>query len=124
MNKKLFVAGVLCVGLGSCVSATVLQNDMMNSLKMFMKEDTVSYLVSSLDNTKIVLGELEKLEGKIEALPEDLLDAIRLAEQSELVRRTLGEELFSYFIRNKKAEWDEYKAQVSQYELAKYLPIL
>jgi glutamine synthetase len=36
----------------------------------------------------------------------------------------LGEELFHFFIRNKKLEWDEYKAQVTQYEIDKYLPIL
>ena len=33
-------------------------------------------------------------------------------------------QLLEYFIRNKKMEWDEYKAQVTQYEIDKYLPIL
>ena len=66
----------------------------------------------------------EKECAKIKSLPEDLLDAIRLTEKAEVVRRALGDELFHFFIRNKKLEWDEYKAQVTQYEIEKYLPIL
>ena len=53
-----------------------------------------------------------------------LLEAIKLTEKSELVKKALGEELFNFFIRNKKMEWDEYKAQVTEYETKKYLPIL
>ncbi|MEW6075296.1 MAG: glutamine synthetase family protein [Candidatus Omnitrophota bacterium] len=60
----------------------------------------------------------------IKSLPEDLLEAIKLTEKSDLVKKALGEELFHFFIRNKKLEWDEYKAQVTQYEVDKYLPIL
>jgi glutamine synthetase len=32
--------------------------------------------------------------------------------------------MFENFIRNKKLEWDEYKAQVSEYEIQRYLPLL
>ena len=66
----------------------------------------------------------QRERAKIKSLPEDLLEAIKLTEKSELVKSTLGEELFHFFIRNKKLEWDEYKAQVTQYEIDKYLPIL
>ena len=60
----------------------------------------------------------------IKSLPEDLLEAIKIAEQSKVVKECLGEKVFEYFIRNKNMEWDEYKAQVTQYEINKYLPIL
>jgi glutamine synthetase len=66
----------------------------------------------------------ERGRAKISSLPEDLLEAIKVTEKSELVKKALGEELFHYFIRNKKLEWDEYKAQVTQFEINKYLPIL
>ena len=62
--------------------------------------------------------------AKIKSLPEDLFEAIKITEKSELVKKALGEELFHFFIRNKRLEWDEYKAQVTQYEINKYLPIL
>lgn len=58
------------------------------------------------------------------ALPSDLNEAIIAMEQSELVRETLGEHVFEYVLRNKRAEWDDYRHQVSAYELDRYLPIL
>ena len=70
------------------------------------------------------MSEQQRGRANIKALPEDLLEAIKLTEKSELVRKALGEELFNFFIRNKKMEWDEYKAQVTGYETKKYLPIL
>lgn len=70
------------------------------------------------------MSEEEREKAKIKSLPADLLEAIKLTEKSELVKKALGEELFHFFIRNKKLEWDEYKAQVTQYEIDKYLPIL
>ena len=70
------------------------------------------------------MTEEQRERAKIKSLPEDLLEAIKLTEKSELIKKTLGEELFNFFIRNKKLEWDEYKAQVTQYEINKYLPIL
>jgi glutamine synthetase len=66
----------------------------------------------------------EKKAANITSLPEDLLEAIRLTENSGLVKKALGDKVFNHFIRNKRMEWDEYKAQVTGYELQKYLPIL
>ena len=43
--------------------------------------------------------------------------AIRLAEQSELLRRTLGDHVFEKLIENKKIEWDRFKMQVTTWEL-------
>ncbi len=65
--------------------------------------------------------EARKKHG-IESLPGNLLEAIRLTEQSELVRETLGDHIFNKFIANKKIEWDQYRTHVSQFELDKYLP--
>ena len=70
------------------------------------------------------MTEKERLQAKIESLPEDLLEAVKVTENSRLIRECLGEKVFEYFIRNKKLEWDEYKAQVTQYEIDKYLPVL
>lgn len=70
------------------------------------------------------MTEEERMQAQISCLPQDLSEAIRLTEKSELVRSTLGEEMFSFFLRNKKQEWDEYKAQVTEFEIRRYLPIL
>jgi glutamine synthetase len=87
-----------------------------------MKEN---YALSEPANDNIYhMTAQEREHAKINSLPEDLLEAIKLTEKSELVRQALGDELFDFFIRNKKLEWDEYKAQVTQYEIDRYLPIL
>jgi glutamine synthetase len=81
-------------------------------------------LVEPANDNIYAMTEEERARHKIESLPEDLLEAIKLTEKSKIVREALGDELFNFFIRNKKLEWDEYKAQVTQYEIDKYLPIL
>jgi len=43
-------------------------------------------------------------------------------EASELVRSTLGDHIFEWFLRNKRAEWDDYQRQVTPFELEHYLP--
>jgi glutamine synthetase len=60
----------------------------------------------------------------ITPLPTDLAEAIAAMEQSELVAETLGEHVFDHFLRNKRAEWAEYRRQVTPYELDRYLPVL
>jgi glutamine synthetase len=70
------------------------------------------------------MSEVERKKRGIDILPASLLQAIMLAEKSEVVRKALGEHVFEAFIQNKKIEWNQYKAQVTEYELKKYLPIL
>jgi glutamine synthetase len=57
-------------------------------------------------------------------LPGDLWEAIEVAEESPLLRRALGDHVFEKFIENKKIEWADYRSQVTEYELNRYLPIL
>lgn len=60
----------------------------------------------------------------IDPLPTSLHEAIRVMEQSELVAETLGEHVFDVFLRNKRKEWDDYRAQVTPFELERLLPVL
>ena len=57
-------------------------------------------------------------------LPANLNEAIVAMEGSELIRQTLGEHVFEFVLRNKRAEWQDYRRQVSAYELDRYLPVL
>lgn len=70
------------------------------------------------------MSEEERQRRGIGTLPANLLEAIRLTEKSELVRRALGDHVFDAFIKNKKVEWDQYRTQVTEYEVKRYLPIL
>ena len=60
----------------------------------------------------------------IEQLPETLGEAIELTAESELVLRTFGEHMFNRYVEIKRQEWDDYRVQVTQWELARYLPVL
>jgi glutamine synthetase len=54
-------------------------------------------------------------------LPHNLAAALDEMEHSELVRDCLGEHIFEWFLRNKRVEWDAYRAHVSSFELRRYL---
>ena len=60
----------------------------------------------------------------IKPLPGSLSDAIQALESSELMAETLGEHVFDFFLRNKRAEWEAYRQQVTPFELTRYLPVL
>ena len=66
----------------------------------------------------------ERKKRGIGTLPASLWEAIQLTEESKLVRKALGDHVFNAFIKNKKIEWDQYRIQVTEYELKRYLPIL
>ncbi|MDQ4063896.1 MAG: glutamine synthetase family protein [Actinomycetota bacterium] len=66
--------------------------------------------------------ELQKLG--IQGLPADLGEAIKEAENSELLQKALGEHAYSRLLELKRAEFEEYRVQVTPYELKKFLPIL
>jgi len=70
------------------------------------------------------LSEAERRSLGIKPLPKNLNEAIEIAERSELLAETLGEQVFDYFLRNKRAEWDEYRGQVSAFERDRMLPVL
>ncbi len=77
-----------------------------------------------VSNNIYEMTETERDEMGIEVIPQDLNEAIKATEESELLREVLGESVFTWFIRNKKMEWDEYKNHVSSFEIKKYMPIL
>ncbi len=66
----------------------------------------------------------ERAAAGAKRLPETLSEALDLLEQSDLVAEALGEHVFDWFLRNKRAEWERYQHHVSHFELDTYLPIL
>jgi glutamine synthetase len=70
------------------------------------------------------LTDAERRAMGILPLPTSLDQAIAAMEGSELLAETLREHVFEFFLRNKRAEWADYRRQVTQWELARYLPNL
>jgi glutamine synthetase len=70
------------------------------------------------------MTDAERRKAGITRLPRSLDEALGLMEESQLVADALGEHVVEFFLRNKRVEWDEYRAQVTPYEIARYLPTL
>jgi glutamine synthetase len=70
------------------------------------------------------LSPSERAAAGIKRLPGTLSEALDIMEGSELIAEALGEHVFDWFLRNKRAEWDRYQQHVSQFELETYLPVL
>jgi glutamine synthetase len=66
----------------------------------------------------------ERLARGIEQLPETLGESIEVLAESDLVRRALGDHIFERYVALKREEWEEYRVQVTRWELDRYLPIL
>ena len=63
----------------------------------------------------------ELKENGIDCLPGSLIDAVYAAEEDPFVRETVGNHVFDAYIEGKKREWDEYRTQISQWEVDRYL---
>jgi glutamine synthetase len=79
-------------------------------------------LAPEATNNIFHMSDAELEAAKIYTLPGSLGDAIDNFEASELMKEVLGDHIHSFYVKNKRAEWDEYRTQVSEWELEKYLP--
>jgi glutamine synthetase len=70
------------------------------------------------------LSEEKRMKMNLGTIPGSLNRAIEYAENSELLRETLGDHIFEQLITSKKVEWDEYRINVHPFEMKRYLPIL
>jgi glutamine synthetase len=66
----------------------------------------------------------ERREQGIVSLPETLGEAIDEFAQSDLMRRAFGDHIFDNYVKLKRKEWDEYRVQLTEWELERYLAVL
>jgi glutamine synthetase len=73
------------------------------------------------------LDDAARADLGIELLPGNLLDATRELERDDVLREALGatprEDYVDYFVRVKRAEWQEAQEQITQWELDRYLQL-
>ena len=60
-------------------------------------------------------------ERAIGTLPGTLAEALDALRQDDVIREALGPDVTKAFLRAKQAEWDEYRIQVTNWELQRYL---
>jgi glutamine synthetase len=66
----------------------------------------------------------QRRERGITSLPETLGEAIDELAESDLAREALGPHIFDRYIELKRKEWDDYRVQLTSWELERYLPVL
>jgi glutamine synthetase len=81
-------------------------------------------LPKSIEENLYHLTSEQRKEMGVDSLPDSLGEAIAVTAESELVRRALGEHVFTRLIALKKKEWEDYRIQVTPHELGEFLAIL
>jgi glutamine synthetase len=81
-------------------------------------------LEAPMDSNLYHLTAEERRERGIVSLPETLGEAIDEFSRSELMRRAFGDHIFDNYVKLKRGEWDEYRVQLTQWELERYLTVL
>jgi glutamine synthetase len=77
-------------------------------------DDPVEESLYAMDSDRI-------RERGIRELPGTLGEAIDELERDEVIGEALGEHVLSHFIEAKRREWDEYRTQVTSWEVERYL---
>ncbi len=81
-------------------------------------------LPDAMGSDVLTMSSAQRRDAGVRHLPRNLNEAITAMERSNLVRDTLGDHVFEWFLKNKKREWARYEQHVSRYELEEYLPVL
>jgi len=81
-------------------------------------------LTKSVEKNIYSLNQKEKINLGIESLPESLGHALNLMNESTLLKETLGTHIFENFLHVKKEEWNNYRTQVTPWEIKKYLRVI
>jgi len=67
------------------------------------------------------MNKAEREAQGIAELPENLKEALYALKKSKLMNEVIGKPLLTKFMELKYQEWDEYRTQVTEWELNRYL---
>jgi glutamine synthetase len=81
-------------------------------------------LADPMETNLYHLSAEQRREQGIVSLPETLGEAIDEFSQSALMRKALGDHIFDNYVRLKRSEWDDYRVQLTEWELDRYLAVL
>jgi glutamine synthetase len=80
-------------------------------------------LPPAMDENIFLQDGSERLHSRTQILPSSLGEALDAMHEDPLIRETLGETIYEGFLDAKNLEWTEYRQQVHDWELTRYLPV-
>ena len=75
----------------------------------------------SIDMNIFEMSDEDKEKFNIEKLPSNLMEAINEFEKDEFIKGVLGEHISQKYVEAKKKEWENYSAEISNWEINQYL---
>lgn len=76
---------------------------------------------SAVEKNIFAMTPEERSIHSIDSLPGSLRQAVLHLKKDPLMKKTLGNHIFNYYIKNKIKEYEEYRVRVHQWELEHYL---
>ena len=76
-----------------------------------------------MEKNLFLLSSNEIKQRKIKSLPRNLFTALEEFEKSYVARIALGDYIFENFLSSKQKEWNDYRKQVTPWEIKRYLDI-
>lgn len=76
---------------------------------------------ASTDSNIFTMTDKERAAAGIETLPKNLEEALDYFENDEFVKEALGDHVYTKFLEAKRAEWEDYRNRISEWELKNYL---
>ena len=77
-----------------------------------------------IDRNLFEMGDEERAAAGIEALPGSLLEAIRAFEDDDFIKGVLGEDLSEKYVKAKTKEYADYRRQITDWEISRYLHVI
>lgn len=74
-----------------------------------------------IDYNIFEMSESERLDKNIETLPDNLYDAVLELKKDKVICDVLGPHILDKYVQAKLKEWDDYRTQVSEWEIEEYL---
>lgn len=77
----------------------------------------------ALEENLYELDEESRIQRQVKTLPGSLREALDCLSEDKVIQDALGPHIYERFMSAKRQEWDDYRIQVTEWEVDRYLPM-
>jgi len=81
-------------------------------------------LIGPVNENLFELTPAERIDLGVQNLPSNLKDAVIALGNDVVVKEALGPHIYSKFVQLKDREWDEFRMQITEWEIKKYIKMM